>query len=354
MEKRLKEVRGGSTAAPPTKVVQIDQWNREQVSLEHNGMIMREDGSLIRTPQYETFLKNMDTQLKKSYSTTPTMPEELGKIPDHPQPTDMDLGWSYRGEWQETPVDPNQEGKDQEECRVARVEPYIDTDGIIKKALSYGDEAEHLKIWFILEDVLKAYPKWKMSIPSKYFNNKKFSKTARRDLQENKKRGNNPPGDQSTKDIQGGRGGWRGRGRGYWRGGYQPYSSGIGRGRPAYDSDRREKEYRDWDESQDSKGRDRDNQGYYTKEYEEKKRARSPSRGERPNREDRDYQRREYSTDRRRDSSRREPSPDRREYAPERRSRWDYSPDQGPERRRDRSRREYTPEKGRRYPGQER
>ena len=348
----MKERKEGTAAVPPTKVVEIDQWNMEQISLEHNGMLMREDGSLVRTSQYETFLKNMDTQLKKTYSTTPIMPEELEKIPNHPQPSDMDLDWSHRGEWQEIPVDPNQEGSEQENCRVARVEPYINIDGKIKKALCYGEEAEYLKIWFYLEDIMKVYTKWKMSIPSKFFNNRKFSKAARRDLQENKKRGNNPPGDQSNKDIQGGRGGWRGRGRGYWRGGYQPYSSGIGRGRPAYDSERRENEYRDWDESQDPKGRDKESQGYYTKEYEEKKRARSPSRGERPNREDRDYYRRDYSTDRRRDSNRREPSPDRREYAPERRSRWDYSPDHAS--RRDRSRRENTPEKGRRYSGRER
>merc|ERR1711895_182099 len=81
LEKRLKDIRGTTAVVPPTKVVEIDQWNKEQVSLEHNGMIMKEDGSLVRTPQYETFLKNMDTQLKRSYDTTQTMPEELGKIP---------------------------------------------------------------------------------------------------------------------------------------------------------------------------------------------------------------------------------------------------------------------------------
>ena len=383
LEKRLKDIRGATAVVPPTKVVEIDQWNKEQVSLEHNGMIMKEDGSLVRTPQYETFLKNMDTQLKRSYGTTPTMPEELGKIPDHPQPTDMNLGWSHRGEWQETPVDPSQEGSEQEECRVARVEPYIDTDGVIKRALSYGDDADHLSIWFSLEEVQKAYPKWRIANPSKFFNNKKFSKTARRDLQENKrdrKRGNLPPGDQSTKDIQGGRGGWRGRGS--WRRGYQPYNRG--RGRPTYNSEsRRDREYREWDEGQDvkqgpsqsyeqgmwdyyedqmgykKKGVERDSQGYYTKDYEDRKRARSPSsRGERPSRDDRAYERRthSHSQDRRRESNleRREYSPDRREHSPERRSRRDYSPGQGSDRRRERSRRDYTPDKGRRYSGQER
>ena len=382
MEKRLKDMEDTATPVPPTLVVDIDQWNMEQVSLEHNGMLVNPDGSLTRTPQYETYLKNREVQLKRSYETIPTMPEELSAISDHPQPTSMNLVWSHRGEWQEVPVDPSQEGTDQEECRVARVEPYIDTDGKIKRALSYGDDADRLGPWFILEEIQKAYPRWKISNPSKFFNNKKFSKTARRDLQDNrreKKKGNYPPGDQSIKDIQGGRGGGRGRGRGSGRGGYQPYNRG--RGRPTYASDnRRDREYREWDESQDAKqgpsnsyehrvwddyedqmgykkGNERDSQGYYTKDYEDRKRARSPSsRGERPSRDDRGYERRNHSQDRRRDSNqdRRDYSPDRRDYSPERRSRRDYSPGQGPDRRRERSRRDYTPDKGRRYPGQDR
>ena len=69
--------------------------------------------------------------------------------------------------------------------------------------------------------------------------------------------------------------------------------------------------------------------------YEDKKRARSPSRGDRPTRDDRDYQ----------GQYRREQSPDRREQAPERRSRWDYSPD----RRREESKRNHSHDERRRY-----
>ena len=156
MEKRLKEMGDTAPPVPPTLVVDIDQWNMEQVSLEHNGMLVNADGSLTRTPQYETYLKNKETQLKRSYETTPTMPEELSSIPDHPQPTNMNLCWSYKGEWQEVPVDPRQEGTDLEECRVARVESYIDIDGVIRRALSYGDDADRLGPWFILEEVQKA------------------------------------------------------------------------------------------------------------------------------------------------------------------------------------------------------
>ena len=389
IEKRMKELEDTAPSVPPTLVVDINQRNMEQVSLEHNGMLVNPDGSLTRTPQYETYLKNKETQLKRTYETTPTMPEELSAVPDHPQPTNQNQNWSYKGEWHEIPVDPSQEGTELEECKVVRIEPYIDIDGVIRRALSYGDDADRLGPWFSLEEIQKAYPKWKIPNPSKFFNNKKFSKTARRDLQDNrreKKKGNYPPGDQSHKDIQGGRGGGRGRGSG--RGGYQPYYRGRGRPthregeRPSYSSDsRRDREYREWDEGQDArpstsqsyeermwqdyevemgyrqKGNDRDPQGYYTKEYEDRKRARSPSaRGERPSRDDMASERRNFSQDRRRDSNldRRDYSSDRRDYSPERRSRRDYSPGQGQDRRRERSRRDYTPDKGRRYPGQNR
>ena len=398
MKKRRRDIDGTAPAVPPTLVVEIDQRNVEQVSLDHNGMIMNPDGSLTRTPQYETYLKNKEVQLKNTYETTPIMPEELNSVPNHPQPTNQKQKWSYKGDWHEIPVNPDQEGTELEECRVVRIEPYIDTDGVMRKVLSYGNDADYLGPWFNLEEMQRIFHKWKIPEPSKYFNNKKFNKSARRDLQDNKKerkKGNYPPGDQSYKDIQGG----RGRGRGSGRGGYQ--SQYRGRGRPAYSEgdrpfygsdNRREREYREWDESQaarpsssqsyeermwqdyqdkmgySQKGKDRDSQGYYTKEYEDRKRARSPSpRGERPSRGDMMYDRRNYSQERRRDSnldgrrdldrdSRGDPSYEasRRDYSPERRSRRDYSPGQGQDRRRERSRRDYTPEKGRRYPGQNR
>ena len=193
-----------------------------------------------------------------------------------------------------------------------------------------------------------------------------------------------------------------GRGRGSERGSYQPQHRS--RGRPSYSEgdrpfyrqdDRREREYREWDASQTARtssrksyedevwqeyqeqmgysqeGKHRESPGYFTKEYEDRKRARSPSpRGERPNRGemnfDRQGGRRNYSQERRRDSNqdgRRDLDRDRRDfnyeasrrdYSPERRSRRDYSPGQGQDRGRDRSRRDYTPEKSRRYPGQNR
>merc|ERR1711895_89714 len=107
-------------------------------------MLLTKDGSLLRTPQYETFQKDNFVQLKKVYGTTPIMPEEIERIPGHPKPTPLDLDWSHRGDWQEMPEDPSQEEPTKINYRVARVEPYIDIDGQIKKALCYGEEADQL------------------------------------------------------------------------------------------------------------------------------------------------------------------------------------------------------------------
>ena len=64
MKMRSREIDGAAPAVPPTVVVDIDQGNIELVSLEHNGMIMNPDGSLTRTKQYETYMKNKEIQLR--------------------------------------------------------------------------------------------------------------------------------------------------------------------------------------------------------------------------------------------------------------------------------------------------
>ena len=79
----------------PTVVVEINQGNRELISIEHNGMIVNPDGTLSRTPQYETWTKNKEHQLKGTYETTPRLPEYLNSIPGHPLPTNLKQIWSF-------------------------------------------------------------------------------------------------------------------------------------------------------------------------------------------------------------------------------------------------------------------
>ena len=125
----------GQLQPPPrNKVVQITKENEHLISYDHHGMLLTEDGSLLRTPQYETFQKDNFVQLKRLYDTSPVMPEEIERIRGHPKPTLYNLKWSHRGEWHEMPEDPSQEEPSKMNYRAARVEQFIDTDGQIKKS----------------------------------------------------------------------------------------------------------------------------------------------------------------------------------------------------------------------------
>merc|ERR1711888_438832 len=130
-------------------------------------------------------------------------------------------------------------------------------------------------------------------------------------------------------------------------------------------------DYSNYSEPQEN-SQNRDSPGYFSKfyenrNYEERKRARSPSpRGERYNRRDRILERqrdrRDHYDDRREyrggyNSGRRSPDrQDRREYSPDRYDRRDHSPRYRQDRQdsRSRNRRDHSPEEGRRYSGHNR
>ena len=373
-------------------VIPITDENRDRVSNLLGGMLQNDDGSMSRTPMSETWAKNKNHQLVKRHDSAPQKPDCLDNIPGHPAPTTLDLEWSHEGEWQDVPMEADGTGAEGPDNRVGRIEPYIDTNGKIKTAICYGSDMGNLKGWYDLEEVKKVFPNWVIPNPSRYYNGKRFSGTVRREFTEGKKK-NAPPGDQSSRDIQGGRGRGRGRGAtGYSRGatGYSrgaSHTQNRGKGRDGYDEDykkwddsqtastskgkKSQEEYSDYSNYSDSqeKSKKRESPGYYTKDFEEKKRARSPSpREERYSRRERSIERqrgrRDYHDDRREyrsgyDSSRRDYSSDRqdrREYTPDRQNRRDHSPRYRQERQdgRGRNRREHSPEEGRRYSGHNR
>ena len=144
--------------------------------------------------------------------------------------------------WYDVPLGTDKDAAEGSQTRIGRVEPYIDRDGTIKKAISYGSDKGTLNTWYSFEEVKKIFPNWIIPDPPKYYNNKSFNPTVRRDLGDNRqKKHKTPPGDQSGNDIQGGRGRGRGRGSGgYSRGAHQPQNRG--RGKSTYDE-----EYKDWD-----------------------------------------------------------------------------------------------------------
>ena len=363
-------------------IITITDENRHRISNLLGGMLQNDDGSFSRTPMSETWARNKDHQLISRHDSAPLKPDCLDNIPEHPNPTTMDLKWSHVGEWRDVPMKTDGTGAaESKENRVGRIEPYIDTDGKIKKAICYGSDMSNLKGWYDLDEVKKVFPNWDISGPSIYYNGKRYSGTIRRELQEGKKN-NAPPGDQSSRDIQGGRGKGKGRGSngnsrgasGYSRGSYHNQSKG--RGKDDYDRDykkwddwqsagtsrgkRSQDEFSDYSSYSDSheKSKRRESPGYYTREFEdkEKKRARSPSQERYSRRDrsiDRQRERRDHYCERREHRSGYDSS---RDYNSDRQGRRDHSPRHRQERQDDRgrNRRDYSTEEGRRYPGHNR
>ena len=220
-------------------IVTITQENIDRVSIAHKGLLQNPDGTLSMTPQYDTWTSNTNMQLQKLYVTLPGLPAEIDEW-YHPKATLLDLDWSHEGEWVKIPISKDDKGPEYKDCRIARIEKYIDLKGKIRRAVSYGNEETKLKVWFSIEDMKAAFSNWYIPHPCPYYNGKRFNPGHRRQTGSNPNPNPKPnpqPRDQSGKDIQGRRGNqqsYRGRGRGHR--GNQP------RGRV--------NTYQDWDNQQ--------------------------------------------------------------------------------------------------------
>ena len=95
---------------------------------------------------------------------------------------------------------------------MGRIEKYIDIDGMIRKAVSYGMDDFKLKVWYSLDQIIQAFPNWKYEESTKFYNGRKFGMQVKRSSNNDNTSRNKPrvPLDQSQ-DIQGKRG-TRGRG----------------------------------------------------------------------------------------------------------------------------------------------
>merc|ERR1712082_178974 len=223
-------------------IVEITDENKHRLSEINPGMILNEDGTFTMTPQSMTLSTNKEMQLLREYHFIPAESEDVSDILNHPKPTKMRLKWSYVGEWVLVPRCSNHEEEQNfKNSRVARVEKFIDSKGVIRRGISYGDDDSKLIVWYRLEDLQEALPRWKIAQPTIFYNGKKFSREYKRQDGEKSKakpRGRqqySDPRDQSS-DIQGneyvrgGRGGRAGGGNhGYTRGrrGYIQRGSGI-------------------------------------------------------------------------------------------------------------------------------
>ena len=196
-------------------IVVINEENYKFIRRDDYGMIENPDGTLSRTPQYETRKKNILVQLKEEYDSAPNMPVDLLTTENHPEPCKLNLNWSYDGKWVLVPKYQADQGSFLREFRVGRIETYIDLDGTIKRALSYGDSPETINTWFKVEDIRKLFPKWNIPQPGKFYNRRKFNlKDTRESANGNQRKPEfkHPsliPGDQSSSDIQGFREGRR-------------------------------------------------------------------------------------------------------------------------------------------------
>ena len=54
--------------------------------------------------------------------------------------------------------------------RVTRIEKYIDNNGTMKEALSYGDRDTHLMVWYDLGEIRKAFSSWRIPEESPWVN----------------------------------------------------------------------------------------------------------------------------------------------------------------------------------------
>ena len=169
LEIRDRENMIASTRSTPSKgkksvvIINITDENRDKVSTLLGGMLGNDDGSYSRTPMSETWSRNKEIQLVSRHDTAPPRPSYLDNIPNHPNPSTLDCVWSFKGEWRDAPMEASGTGAQGTKTRVARIEPYVDYDGRIKKAICYGPKMGELRAWYDFEEVKKIFPNWDTS-----------------------------------------------------------------------------------------------------------------------------------------------------------------------------------------------
>ena len=89
-------------------------------------------------------------------------------------PTTLNLEWSHSGEWARVPVQQNQPGgPEYHSDNVGRIEYYVDTNGVKRRAMAYGDDSEKLLVWYDVEDMLGKM-EWIIPDTSPWANSRKW------------------------------------------------------------------------------------------------------------------------------------------------------------------------------------
>merc|ERR1711874_875328 len=135
----------GSNGEPA--VVDITDQNRHLISDALGGMIVLPSGALRLTPQFITQQKNPNIQRMKVFTNPPTTtPDCVRALDGHPQPSNLDLHWRYEGEWAKIPIERYTRLNKDSPHEIVRVQSYIDEQGVIRKAVSYGRSDKQLNV----------------------------------------------------------------------------------------------------------------------------------------------------------------------------------------------------------------
>merc|ERR1711874_890531 len=157
------------------EVVNITDQNRHLISDSLGGMIVLPSGTLKLTPQFVTKQKNPDIQRMKLYARTPTTtPQCVRALDGHPQPSDLDLHWTQEGEWAKIPIERFTRLNKDSPHEIVRVESYIDEQGVIRKAVSYGRTDLQLGVWYRYGDIQQYFPNREIHRPSLFYNGRKW------------------------------------------------------------------------------------------------------------------------------------------------------------------------------------
>ena len=173
LEREATEATNAQRYTP--KVERVTPQNRGRVSEELKGLIVNPNGTLTATPQWKTWTKNIEVQRVNYYNSIPTEFPMTIQREGHAKISNLDLHWTYQGEWAKIPRDRNYRGRRYDSnYDIVRIERYIDEDGNIRKAVCYATQDIDLKVWFRYEDMLLSHPHWQIPSPSIYFNRKKW------------------------------------------------------------------------------------------------------------------------------------------------------------------------------------
>ena len=141
------------------------------------------------TPQFSTWYKTEKDrddktpglQLETKYQDwTGVHPIGFPKDPKldeswHPKPSDLKLVHSHQGEWVKVPMERgDHSGPNYEKYNIARLERYVDEDGVVQKAICYQKDGNELNIWFKFDEVMDVYEKWEIPTLPFYYNTKKW------------------------------------------------------------------------------------------------------------------------------------------------------------------------------------